>query len=108
MSPTPPGQIDLKEMIELVETLYEMEGASQVQIFNTLIIHNWNTQWQTNGRKHKWEYFAQLKHKKAYNRVATLHEMEGVSQVKFLKKSYKIFVYNWNTRGQTTELQTVI
>ena len=40
MSPTPPGQIDLKEMIELVETLYEMEGASQVQIFNTLIIHN--------------------------------------------------------------------
>ena len=28
----PPGQIELNEMIDLVETLYEMEGVSQVQI----------------------------------------------------------------------------
>ena len=49
MSPTPPGQIDLKEMIELVETLYEMEGASQVQIFNThysQLKHTMTNKWE--------------------------------------------------------------
>ena len=44
MSPTPPGQIDLKEMIELVETLYEMEGASQVHY--SQLKHTMTNKWE--------------------------------------------------------------